>query len=122
MITMSNIQKQLIKSKLSLLVHMHYETIFTHITEGYFFTGPLPHLVHRMDCTHWMNNYSKCCFLPIVQGMVPGLIYKPCSQDRIVHFLGGFAMVLISFTNINEFILTTPCEVNGFSPHFTDES
>lgn len=72
----------------------------------------LPHSLHVIDNAALMNSYLIFFFLLSVQCVALGLIYcilcKPCSEDRIISFLVGFSMMLITtasecFINVNLF-------------------
>lgn len=72
----------------------------------------LLHSLHVIDNAALMNSYLIFCFLLNVQCVALGLIYcilcKPCFEHRIISFLVGFSMMLITtasecFININLF-------------------
>lgn len=70
---------------------------------------PLPCSLNKLDNVQLMSSYSISCILLIAQCMVLclhcWLLFIPCSEDIITHFLQSFSVVLITiilkcFTNI----------------------
>lgn len=81
-------------------MHMQYEKLFNCKILKYFSRRLLPYSVHDMDSTQLMSGYLRCCFILTVWCVALSIIYitsfRPGSEVRIINFLIGFSMLLIT--------------------------
>lgn len=49
-----------------------------------------------MDSAQLMTSYSQCCFILSVWHVALSFIFRPCSEVRIINFLIGFSVLLIT--------------------------
>lgn len=94
--------------------------VFSDMITYCFPPGLLPYSVHRMDDAHLLSSYSNILFYLIVQcialGLIESTLSKPCSEDRILNFLTGFSVALVSIVSVlrkHSLIFTTPLGGEG---------
>lgn len=84
--------------------YVHYDTVFNYMNHSIFSTRYILDSAQRIDDVLIMSSYAIFFFSHCsVNASVVYLLkwFKPCSEDRVVHFLRGFVLITLTTRILN---------------------